>query len=570
MAIYTAVNDDISKQFKIRTGVTVPATPTSRSVRKTPLTVGSAATGGVSRFAGEGSPKRFIDRYSNARCDPGLGDEFFNKIYVLPRSIDAGIIISDLVFGLDIYSSYRVPVTWTGYDDSILGTGVDIETPVPGAPIIFPPQSGALRDLTLDDIGPPKIDGNIVFTFDVGGALLPVTGSRSQFLPYEPDGDLTESLIFVTDILGGRSGPEQRRALRPQPRSLISYDLLLDEEDLQKMENQIFDGQNRAFGIGLWHQTTRNTVAVIPTDTSITVQSTAYADYRVGGLAVTWVDPFDFEVLQIGSIGPTSITFNSPFTSNFPIGVKVMPISTSFLGKSIPSSRHRMGLSSFTINALVLDNTANLADASAYSTYDGKIFLDDLNFLLSDQLNESFDIQRRMLDNRTGTPTILGDQATPRRGSSKGFITSDRQSAWEVRQLLHELKGRQTSFYMPSWKPDLTPVASITSAGSSIDVVDVQYSTLVRNRQPRNVIRVVLKDGTVSDPKEVTGSSIPVAGTDRLDITPDTWGITVALADIERVEYVHKVRLDSDTIRMRFSQGDGNMRVGIQTKEVLD
>jgi len=98
----------------------------------------------------------------------------------------------------------------------------------------------------------------------------------------------------------------------------------------------------------------------------------------------------------------------------------------------------------------------------------------------------------------------------------------------------------------------------------------VQYSTLVRNRQPRNVIRVVLKDGTVSDPKEVTGSSIPVAGTDRLDITPDTWGITVALADIERVEYVHKVRLDSDTIRMRFSQGDGNMRVGIQTKEVLD
>jgi len=172
------------------------------------------------------------------------------------------------------------------------------------------------------------------------------------------------------------------------------------------------------------------------------------------------------------------------------------------------------------------------------------------------------------LDNRTGTPLLVTDQDISRRQSSKGFITVDRESAWQVRQLLHALKGRQQSFYMPSFKNDLTAVANVNSGVFAIDVEDVQYSTLVQERQARNTIRVVLKDGTVSDPVVVTASTITAPGVDRLTVTPAI-NVTATVDEIERVEYVHKVRLDTDKVSMSFKDSNGNMRVGIQTKEVL-
>ncbi len=570
MASFTGVCFPTMPWLELTPGI-VPGDATTRPQPKAWIEgVGCLGTGGAVLEAGEQNPARFRKKFSGS-CDGGIGDVFFDKIYVLPRSIDAGIIISDQVYNIDIYSSYRTQtVNWTAYSDVALGVGADISTPVPPASIPFPPQSGAQRVLTLDDIGPPKIDGDIIFTFDVGGATIPVTGSRSQLLPYEPENDLTEDLLFLTNILEGRSGLEQRVALRAQPRSVLKYQVLVDDIDMQKLENQLFDGQNRAFGLPRWHEATQSTAAVIPTDTTISIHTTDYADFRADGLAVMWVDAFNFEVLQIATVNPTTLVFNSPFQSSFPAGTRVMPVSTVILGKGIQSSRHRQGLTAMDFIGTVLDNSADHADTSAYSTYNSKVFLDDTNFLLAELLNESFTAQRRQLDNRTGSPEIFSDQAVSRRTSSKGFITVDRQSAWQVRQLLHALKGKQTSFYMPSFKNDFVATGSVTSAGTSVDVTDVQYSTLVQQRQPRDIIRIVLKDGTVSDPKVVTGSTIPTPGTDRISISPDTWGVDAAPADIERIEYVHKVRLDSDKISMRFRHSNGNMRVGIQTKEVLD
>lgn len=554
--------------FELATVSGPPATPTQVNPRddtySTPCRTDIVSIGEV-----DPAPARFIKKFGGVCNTLGIGSEFFEKMFILPRSIDAGIILSDLVFTIDIYSSYRkASRDWTGYTDAALGTGVDMEEPVPGSTITFEPQSGAVRDLTIGSDGPPTIDGDIVFTFDTGNVLLPVTGQRSQLFPFEPENDLIEELLFVTDIITGRSGLEQRRALRAQPRSSYRYSLLADGADLQKLENQIFDGQNRAVGIPLWHQAILTTAAIVSTDTTITVQSTDFSDYRVGGLAVVWTDAFTFEALQIASFTTNSITFSSPFTQAFTSGSRIMPVTTCYLSQRVRSTRFRQGLTSVDIEAMVLDNTNDLADTSAYSTYNSKVLLDDLNFLLSDSLQEAFTTQRKLLDNRTGTPLLVTDQDISRRQSSKGFITVDRESAWQVRQLLHALKGRQQSFYMPSFKNDLTAVANVNSGVFAIDVEDVQYSTLVQERQARNTIRVVLKDGTVSDPVVVTASTITAPGVDRLTVTPAI-NVTATVDEIERVEYVHKVRLDTDKVSMSFKDSNGNMRVGIQTKEVL-
>lgn len=567
MASFTGFNMELDDRFIPLAVSNPPTAPTQVN----PYLEHESACPGAADPVLKVAPATPPHKKKTAFCHANVGLEFFEKIYVLPRSIDAGIILSDLVFEIDIYSSYRKTTRqWTAYSDAALGPGVDLETPVPPGDIALIPQRGVLRDLTIDNIGPPKIDASLVFTFDTGNVLVPVTGERSQLFPYEPEDVLTEDMVFLTDVLQALSGKEQRRALRANPRSVLDFTILVDDLDRQKMENQLFDGQQRGVGLPRWHEATKTTSAIIVTDTIINVETTDYADYRALGLAVVWVDPFNFETLQIASFTATTITFNSPFLNAFPSGARVMPVATALLGKRVKLERYRQGLMSARIRGTVLDNSNDLSDVSAFSTYNSKVLLDDTAFMLSDPMVEAFTVRQVLFDNKTGSPKTLSDQDNSRKTSTKAFITIDRQSAWEVRQLLHALRGRQVSFYMPSFKDDFTAVANVGSGGSTVDVTDVQYSTLVQQAQPRDIIRIVKTDGTKSDPKEITGSSIPVAGTDRLSIAPATWGINADVEDIERIEYIHKVRLDTDRIRMRFTDANGNMTVGIQTKEVLE
>ncbi len=518
----------------------------------------------------EQSQARFRKKLS-AFCHGGIGLEFFEKIFVLPRAIDAGVIISDQGYTIDIYSSYRkVTRDWTAYDDSALGVGADISTPIPPPTIVLQPQAGVTRTFTLDSEGAPTINASIIFTFDTGTVLLPVTGERSQLFPYEPENDFFEDIAFLTDVLEAKSGKEQRRALRADPRSILQFNVLADDEDRQKLENQLFDAQGRALGVPRWHEAVLSTAAVTATDTSVTVETTSFADFRVGQSAVVWVDAFDFEVVQIATVGATSISVTSPFTQAFPVGSRVMPVNLTLFSGTLSSARYRTGLLNIAISAQVLNNDSQLADTSAFSTYNSKVLLDDTNFLLGETLSEAFTMSQTRIDNRTGAPVLITDQDVARRTSSKSFVTVDRQSSWEVRQVLHALRGRQISFYLPSFNNDFTPVDDISSGGSTIDVTDVKYSTVVNERQSRNVIRVVKTDGTKSAPKLITSATSPSPGVDRLSIAGDTWGIDALVADIERVEYVHKVRFDSDRVRMRFKDASGNMSVGIQTKEVLE
>ena len=104
----------------------------------------------------------------------------------------------------------------------------------------------------------------------------------------------------------------------------------------------------------------------------------------------------------------------------------------------------------------------------------------------------------------------------------------------------------------------------------AIDVRAVDYVDSVQERQPRNVIRLVKTDGTLSDPKVVTGSSTPSAGTERLSIASDNVGVTATISEIERLELVEKVRIDSQRITIRHESATGNAVVDFPVVTVLE
>jgi len=504
-------------------------------------------------------------------CDVAQGDDFFEEIYVLPRKISAGVILSDQVYTIDVYNAYRQTAqTWSAYDDSSLGNDVDLTTPQPPPDIVLQPQTGQVRTLTIGLSGPPSINGTMDFTFTgLGLFQITVTGTRTVLFAFEPEVPLREKLMFLTDVLEHQDGTEQRSRLRDKPRQIFEMRMLTDGNDRTLLDHLLFNNQDGFFGVPVWFEAVELTSAVAINDTVINVEDTTLSDYRVGGLMVIWNDPFNFEAQQIQSLTATTITVSSPFTMAFDQGSRVMPVVTCITGNSVRQGRYRVNLQDNTIKLECTDNV-NLSDTTGFTLYDGKLLLDQPNWISGQQVPESWNRKMRRIDSETGTISNRTTRPTSRKGSAKGFVTTNRTDLWTLRKLLHALGGRHTSFWLPTFHEDLEPVANILTGDGAIDVSAVSYSDSVQSRAGRNVIRIILKDGTKSDPKLITGVSSPSAGVERLSIAPDTAGVTASIADIERIEFVEKVRFDSDVPELRHFDALGSAQVGIPVKVVLE
>lgn len=512
----------------------------------------------------------------------GLGDDFFEDIYVLPVSIDAGIILSVLLFNVEVYSSYRTgTVQWTGYDDSAAGIGVDLISPNPPPPTIsLTPLTSSQHSLQIDPVGPPSISADIEFDFltpslSMVQRTLFLQGKRSVIFPFQPEAPASEILEWETQVRTSSNGFEQRSALRDVPRSILQFEYLLEGDERRRLENLVFDGQSRAYGVPIWFEATSLTAPISINDTVITVGSTDFSRIVTDGLAIVWNDSGDFETLQVQSFTSTTITFSSPFTKAFSVGALVMPVEAAVLVDQVSQSRFRVNLQRNQFAFVVLDNGESIASTAAFNSYTptngtARVLLDDPNLMTSGEISEEFNKLIKVIDNTTAFPDVFSDQDVSREKSEKGFYTDTRSDLNDVRALLHALAGRRTSFYLPSFFPDLEPLAAVASADQAVTVVDVDYVNLVAQKQPRNVIRIIGTDGTTSDPKLVTGSSKPTPGQELISFTPDTAGVTIALADIERIEYIKKTRIDTDRIEIRHLDANGKAIISFPVITVLE
>lgn len=503
-----------------------------------------------------------------------IGTDFFEKIILIPESIDAGIVVSVLNFFFDVYSSYRKEVRSFESFVSTAGAGISI-TDLPPFPDIMPAQSGFALTLEVLPDGPPNIVGDLIFGFDVLSVSVPITGLRAVTIPFEPEVPIVEILEWVTRVLQSANGEEQRSGLREVPRSIIEMNYRTTGSERQRLETLIFDGQDRVFGLPLFYKQTEVTAPISITDTVISVRSTAGLELATGIIGITWVDSALFEELQIQSFTATTVTFSSPFTKAFPLGSIFMPMRSAVTKDPVRRGRFLNEVQDHHIRFQVVDNGPSLADTSPYSSYTPtggttRVLLDDPNLVDSSKINEELRRLITVTDNKTAFPLVFTSQDVSRETMQKGFFSRSVSDLEDIRGLLHALSGRRVSFYIPTEFPDFELLASVAPSDQSITVTDIEYVNFVKQRQARNVLRLVSKDGTISAPKLITGSSKPTAGQETISIAPDTFGVTIALADILRAEYVQKVRIDTDRIQIKHLDPAGKATVFFPIVTVLE
>lgn len=487
-----------------------------------------------------------------------VGYDWFERIHVIARRYDFGNILTTQQTDIEIFSAFRHDdSTWTDFINNA-GEGVDL-IGEPALPTTLSPFEGIQMELLIDTVGPPSVDTTLDFVTSAGTIMVPITLERVVLFFEPPQVPYRERLEFLTDIMPGFDGNEQRVALRRNPRQFFEWEFMLEDDGVERsrIDSVLFEWQTRVFGIPIWHEESRVTSPIAVAQTTFTMDTTDFADYREESLILIYESPTKFDVLTIavGGIAPTSITVDNGPLNSYATGTRIMPLRVGVIQGLVSGERYSPGHQRLRITFRVTDNDSDLADTTGWSQYNSKVLLDDCNVMTRDTLEEEFEQEVIVIDSESGQSTQDSPWATNRRAHTKTFRAVGKAGLWAVRQLVHALRGRQVSFYLPSFTHDMQADSNLVMGSNQLDIVNIGYTQFVRQRPGKNVIRIEFNNGDPPLIRAVT-ASLEVDAT-RESLTLDgNWPSAVPIAEIEAISYVEKVRFDSDSFEIRHERSN--------------
>ena len=491
---------------------------------------------------------------------------WFDRVHLLPRIVqELGNVLGVQVINVELYNSdMEDTITISSITDN-LGSGISIAG-VPAIPFNLAPRENVEAVVTINAVGSLLIDASYTFHQSTGETYtIYITGSRVVLLPIRPEAPMREHLIFDTKVLTAIDGTEQRIANRKAPRSMFEFTI---KDERRMVEMLLMDRQAKICAVPAWHEPSFVSSAVTTGDYTVNVNTTDYANLYVGGYAIVFQDQYTYDALEIDSMTATSLTFLSPATHDYTVKTQVMPLMAAYFNHSIATSKNIYNEQTFNLQLKVDAIDRDIADASAFNTYDGKVFLDGPNLVDRGQLSEVVEKQVLVLDNITGIFSEFSKWDRSKRRSTKGFKTDTRQELWELRQLLHYLKGQQVSFYIPTFTKDLYPNQTLINTSSTFTMDNIGYTINARDRAPKDFFRMLLKDGTELTRTVVSSSEVSTA-VEQLTVD-DPWPYDIDPDDIERIDFLEKVRINVDDVVITHYNALGQSKTFIPTKEVFD
>lgn len=550
------------------------------------LMAAPAFFGGITA-AGGGAAKTTASPVDGYLGEPSIGPAtiWFEKLHALPRGkIEFGNIITDVTEEYEIYNAFRnTDVTVTSI---VNGATPGLETTNVTTPVVLPAQTSLLDPATTDNSGGtglgtitktvltatqdglPTFDSTVEFVSSENDVSLAVSGTRIVLLTQQFEAPAQERLEWLTDVIDTIDGKEQRIALRKNPRQAFTVRYRLSGLDLQNFQAIMFDWQTSLFALPLWHESQEQTAAVSASATQLQVADTASVDLRVGGLVAIIADSHTYDVATISSMTSTTITLSSPLVNSYPSGTPVMPARIAFIKDTITADRYRNNVVEYTLAFDVYDNDTGVLteDTSGFSSYGGKVLFDDCN-VANDRTPDQL-LQRAVrIDNGTGNITQFAIWDRNKHLTQKGFVARDRDEIKSLRRALLAIRGKQKSFWLPTFFDDMTVSQDLASGANTMDISRIDYTRFVGARESKKTFRITFTDGT-SLVREVQSSITLSASEERLTVS-STWPANRTVDEIVRVDFYELVRFDTDVITLTYPRG-GRAETKLPVRAVFD
>ncbi|NEX45452.1 hypothetical protein [Pseudotabrizicola algicola] len=355
--------------------------------------------------------------------------------------------------------------------------------------------------------------------------------------------EITEVLEWRTDVLTSRAG-EQRIGLRPRPREIVTFRHRLDALGMARAAELARAGFAGDWHVPLWHMALQPNADLAQGATEILLD-TGLSDFRSGELVAITVDGREAAAVSIASVLADRLILAEPLGLQLPSPavaaprITVAPIRAGVLTSAIEVTRRRQGDGTVTASFLLRD--APDLVAPVLPTYLGRPVQTDPS-LVRRPLSASLRRAVEYVDTGFGPVVVepLGDVF-----ERSETITLKAQGPFarhSLRRWLWSLRGRQASFWLPTWGRELQLRAAMTSGSTLMRVAPVASLQAYVGRAILLEMPTALRFRTITaaiaegaDHRLTLSSNLgePVSLTTRVHF------LTAMRADADRVEIQH-------------------------------
>jgi len=491
-------------------------------------------------------------------------DIFYNRIWVIPSSIDLTGAPTNFSTSVSVWNSYFTQKTMTG----VVPTNISGINFSPTTPHTFKALEIQTYNLALTSAAPASINGNYQFIFsDAEDPYLLISGVLSVTFPYFHDwdsGEVVETISYLTDIIETKSGKEQRISLREFPRRQFQYKTLLANSNdyelnaLKRIEfhNQLMFGKSKTW-LSPIVQDYRYIGYDVPSGTSTITVNTLYHDYYDNGYVLLYNAYNDYEVVRIDSITDTSITLVAPTTKDFYKHSTICPMRQAVFSNESSSGKiivyevedHEV---SWDILAqdYVTRRVTTYGPTNIYKGYD--VYIKDSNFD-ADNSMEVYNAQRR-LDKNVGLFKIDSRFELSKERTDLNLLLRTKQEISEFLGFLDYRSGRLRPMWYPTFSEDIQIAQAGTSGDTTLKIKNINYSLFIRQASVRRDIMFAKNDGTYLF-RRIEGSVDNGDGTETLTID-SSLGFDFSNSDFKFICFIRFCRLDSDTVDLNYSTTD--------------
>jgi len=354
--------------------------------------------------------------------------------------------------------------------------------------------------------------------------------------------EITEVLEWRTDVLQARAG-EQRIALRPLPREIITYRHRLDALGMARAAELARAGFAGDWHVPLWHMALQP-VADLAQGAIEILLDTGLSDFRAGGLAAIAVDGREAVPVTIASVLQDCLILAAPLGLQLPgptvaaQRITVAPIRNGVLTSAIEIARRRQG-DGAVIASFLLRNAPDLTPP-ALPSYLGRPVQTDPS-LVRRPLSASLRRAVEYVDNGFGPVVVEPMRDIFERSETITLKAQGPTARHALRRWTFALRGRQTSFWLPSWGRELQLRAPMTSGSVLMRVAPVAPLAAYPGR------RIMLEMPGALRFRSITGA-IAEGADHRLTLSSNL-GEPVPLGT--NVHFLTAVRSDADRVEIQ-------------------
>lgn len=377
------------------------------------------------------------------------------------------------------------------------------------------------------------------------------------FWPFPAAQEITEVLEWRTDVLQARSG-EQRIALRPRPREIVTFRHRLDALGMARAAELARVAFAGGWHVPLWHMALQPGADLVQGAMEIMLD-TGLGDFRAGGLAAIAVDGRDAAAATIASVQADRLILAEPLVLQLPSPavaaprITVAPIREGVLTSAVEIVRRRQSDGMVTASFLLRD-TPDLT-TPVLPTYLGRPVQVDPS-LLRQPLSANLRRAVEYIDNGFGPVVVEPIRELFERSETITLKAQGPVARHALRRWLWSLRGRQASFWLPTWGNELQLRAPMSAGATLMRVAPIGPVAQLIGR------RIALEVGDALRFRTIT-AAIEDGLEHRLSLSSSP-GTPMPLGT--KVHLMTLVRADTD--RVEISHGVGASEVSLPIVEV--